>query len=370
MNEEEKIALFDAYLRNELTDEDRRNFEQLLSNNQDLRAEFDDYSALAKDIYHGEEYGEIKADLQEIHRKLYPASRGKSIFLRPRFYVPISIAASIALLFLIVNPWKMEDGKTAFEDTNEYVELTNEEEAESDEGADDEGSPGEEVEDSATIEYNVDSNYSKLDETLALSFKPPKGSCFMISNKGYFITSKHLVKKKKYAKIQQKDRNIAFYTEVIYRDSLLDFAILKCAEEKARDFKAVPFKFYRSQPSLGDDVFTLGYPKSDIVYTNGVVSSATGFRSDSMTYEISMPSNPGNSGAPLFTKKGDLVGMIIANNSKKQSVTYILKPVYIQERISSLKDTFNVDMSKNYSRRYSKTSDLINKYRPYIFEVH
>ena len=194
----------------------------------------------------------------------------------------------------------------------------------------------------------------------------------MIAENGYFLTSKHLVKNKNVFTIQHRETGKTFESKVVYRDSLLDFAVLKCHEDVATQFEAVPFQFYGDDLSLGDEVFTLGYPKSDIVYTKGDVSSETGFRSDSNYIEISMPSNPGFSGAPLFTYEGRLAGIITANNSKKQSVTYVLKHDYILDRIDILntRDSMGIDLRTNYSRSYSKTSSLIDKLRPYIFELH
>lgn len=376
MKEEEKIALFDAYLAKELNEADRLAFEDRLKSDVSFKDEFEAYLQFSQLIHDGKEYGEIKEDLVSIHENIFPDDNKKKAFvLRPSFLITVGIAASISLLILIANPFgSVENGDTAAEDVRDYQELTNVEGAE--EASEDEGSGMEE--EFETTEEDVDStgeedqttSVSKLDEDLTVIDKLPKGSCFLISKNGYFITSKHLVRKRRYVKLQQKDEKVAFYGEVIYRDSILDFALLKCSEKFAQNFKSVPFKFYRSDPKLGDDVFTLGYPKSDIVYTTGVVSSERGFKSDSMSFEISMPSNPGNSGAPLFTQKGDLIGMVIANNSKKQSVTYILKPDYIQERIKNLQSKHDIDMRSNYTKRFSKKSDLIAKYRNFIFEIH
>lgn len=368
MTEEEKIALFDAYLANELALEDRADFERMLETNEAFNDEFMAYSLFSSQIAEGGEYKNIRHKLEDIHGNLYGEKRQhKPLLLKPAFYIPLGIAAGIVLLITIVKPFSnVQNGDTAAHDV-EYHELENNESAveEISDGADDQHEENPFIREA----IDTDSLESHLDKMLPIVNSTPKGSCFMISNDGFFITSKHLVEDKRIVKIQQKDRGIAFNAEVVYRDSLLDFAILRCAKKQTDDFKAVPFKVYRKKPALGEDVFTLGYPKPDIVYTEGVVSSETGFRSDSVSFEVSMPANPGNSGAPLFTANGDLVGMVIANNSKKQSVTYILKPYYIQERLDSLRDSLQIDMSTNYTKRYSRLTDMIEKYRQFIFEI-
>jgi serine protease Do len=363
LTEEEKIALFDAYISSELSSTEKDDFEKLLAKNQDLKAEFQDYKEFAGEIHDGEQYGLLIEKLEKIHNESFSKIKSRPFILRPKFMIPVSIAACLILLVTIIKPFNTGQGDTANESSDDLQELNHEVTA---------------YEESADIGYEEDSTYNNyasdttpiLDMALRLTNKSPKGSCFQISKKGYFITAKHLVRKKRYVKLQQKDKEIAFNAEVIYRDSLLDFAILHCSELNAENLKSVPFRFFKSEPDLGDDVFTLGYPKADIVYTTGVVSSETGFHSDSMSFQISMPSNPGYSGAPLFTQKGDLLGMVIANHSKKQSVTYILKPGIINDRLIYLKEKHDIDLSSNYTKRFSRKSDMIKRYRTFVFEVH
>jgi serine protease Do len=37
---------------------------------------------------------------------------------------------------------------------------------------------------------------------------------------------------------------------------------------------------------MGERVFTLGYPRNDIVYGEGYLSARTGFNSDSLSYQV------------------------------------------------------------------------------------
>jgi serine protease Do len=359
MTEEEKIILFDAYLGNELADEAKADFLLLLDKNEDFKRDFDAYKTFAAHIKAGQEYGRIKGKLQAIHSE---TQKAKAPILRPRFYLPLIAAAVIAVLVIIV---PRQFGSMS-EDTAsaDYQELSTAEESKANDYST-EFEPLEDIgADSATI------CLTKLDQVLAYKKDNPKGTCFLISNQGYFITAKHLVYKKKYVKIQQGDLDKAFFTEVIYRDSLLDFAILKCSDANASDLKTPPYKLSKKAPGLGDDVFTLGYTKADIVFTKGSVSSANGYRSDSMTYEVSMPANKGNSGAPLYSNNGYLVGFVIANHSKKQAVTYVVKPSYIQSRIDNLQDSISIDMHKNYLKKYSKMSDRVKKFSPFVFELY
>lgn len=367
MSEEEKIALFDAYSRNELSLEDRAGFETLLDKNDQFQQDFDEYKKIATEIKDGEEYGLIKKTLKDIHADLN--SPKKSIFLQAKFYIPIISAAAVLVLLFTVFPFGggSGNGDTAQAENlaDDYSPTDNEEDAV-------EATEAFEEEDSANSEgasEEMGNSFDQLDEQCDYNESVPLGTCFQISENGYFITAKHLVYKKRYVIIQNKEQNLAFYTEVIYRDTLTDFAVLKCSDSIAHLLKPSPFKIRSTSPVLGDEVFTLGYPKADIVYTKGAVSSSKGYHSDSLTFELSMASNPGNSGAPLFSKTGNFMGFIIANNSKKQSVTYVVQPAYIYSRIKQLDERFDIDMSNNYSKNSQKTSYLIGKFTPFIFEL-
>ena len=68
--------------------------------------------------------------------------------------------------------------------------------------------------------------------------------------------------------------------------------------------------------TLGDSVYTLGFPSPDIFgeemkYTDGTISSKKGLDGLANFYQISVPIQPGNSGGPLFTKSGHAIGLIV-----------------------------------------------------------
>ena len=93
---------------------------------------------------------------------------------------------------------------------------------------------------------------------------------------------------------------------------------------------------------LGEDVFTLGFPiteimGSDIKYTNGSISSINGFKGDKKTYQISAPIQPGNSGGPLFNYDGELIGINVAILDKKiaSNVGYSIKSGVVVDFINS-----------------------------------
>ena len=305
--------------------------------------------------------------LTKIHQELYPSK--KIFILRPKVLILTGTAACLAIAVTIFNVFDKSNITGKVTPEIEYHELSGEHDDEiQPEDESDETEPKE----NDIIEKNLELTRELCDSVIVQVPDRPVGTCFMISKDGYFLTSKHLVKNKRIFIAQQRETGETFEVETVYRDSLLDFAILRCHPDVATLFNSVPFKFYNKDLELGEEVFTLGYPKSNIVYTKGDVSSETGYLSDSNFVEVSLPSNPGYSGAPLFTESGYLAGIITANNSKKQSVTYVLRHDYVFNKIEEIKiaDSLKIDLSKNYSRRYSQKSNLIKSLSPFVFELH
>lgn len=368
MSEEEKIALFESYLMGELSGDELEDFESRLDQSPAFKASFKSHKALVESIEDGVEYGNIRTQLEDIHQK--EVGKTKVINFKKPLILTLSIAASVAFILLIIDPFNHNSNQDSA--TAEYQELDNGE-SYAEEGSEDDVAT-ESVADTEnatdTIQYKDSANLNQ--DILEFIPRDPKGTAFLISENGYFLTSKHLVEKRHLVKLQQKDLGLTFKAKVIYTDSLMDFAVLQCNEEIAANFERIPFKFGKKNPRIGDEVFTLGYPKKEIAYTTGDVSSETGYKSDTLYYEISLPSNPGYSGAPLFSTSGYLAGIITANHSKKQSVTYVLRPDYILNCMDSLNLDLDpkIDMKRNYYKNYSQRSDRVDKYRPYVFEVH
>lgn len=369
MKSEENIALFDRYLMSEMDEVEKTAFEERLAHSASLKNEFEAYQSFGQTISEGAEYTAITDTLKDIHADIYPKKKSK--LLSPKFLIPIGIAASIALL-LFFNPFGKDEMTAANENyaplaNDDYGDYAIEEAAEATEAADEVNGNSEE---GYLDSEEMTQGFETLNDSLPLIQYTPRGTAFLISQDGYFLTSKHLVEGKGVIDIQHKELRYTFGTEVVYIDTLLDLAILKCSDDMAQNFAAVPYVFVNETPELGDDVFTLGYSKKDIVYAKGVVSSETGYQSDSIYQEISLPSNAGFSGAPLFNMEGKLVGIITARRSDKQAVTYSLKHNYISDCIENLSDSISIDMTGNYSKSYTRTRAYTRLYRNFIFEVH
>jgi hypothetical protein len=66
---------------------------------------------------------------------------------------------------------------------------------------------------------------------------------------------------------------------------------------------------------MGQDVFTIGYPMSDLLgnsprLSKGLLSSVNGLKDDPDFFQISAEIQPGNSGGPLLDKEGTVIGIV------------------------------------------------------------
>ena len=117
----------------------------------------------------------------------------------------------------------------------------------------------------------------------------------------------------------------------------MDLAILKIDDNDFKPFKTLPYGVRRTQPDLGEEFFTLGYPRDEIVYNMGYLSAKTGYKGDTSSCQLSLTANPGNSGGPVFNKNGEIVGIISTKQTQAEGVVFALKSNNIFKMIDSLK---------------------------------
>src|SRR5437764_704090 len=82
----------------------------------------------------------------------------------------------------------------------------------------------------------------------------------------------------------------------IYVNKNTDLAILKVIDTSFKKINSLPYYIPRTTSELGEQIFTLGYPKEEVVYGEGYISAKSGYSGDTTAYQISISVNPGNSG--------------------------------------------------------------------------
>jgi S1-C subfamily serine protease len=81
----------------------------------------------------------------------------------------------------------------------------------------------------------------------------------------------------------------------------------------------------------------LGYPREEIVYGEGYLSAKTGFNGDTLTCQISISANPGNSGGPVINKDGEIIGILSTRQTSAEGVVFAIKSKNIFRALDNLK---------------------------------
>ncbi len=128
---------------------------------------------------------------------------------------------------------------------------------------------------------------------------------------GYAITSNHVVASSETVTLYDVAGH-KLHATVAVRDTVNDLAILSVSDADSLP-PALPLS--RGPQRLGSNVFTLGYPRVDILgrtpkLTDGIISSVNGYRDDPGSYQTSVQIQPGNSGGPLLNMDGEVVGIV------------------------------------------------------------
>jgi hypothetical protein len=205
------------------------------------------------------------------------------------------------------------------------------------------------------IESLTEYNY-KFDEKLSAPEEPEEvitkidnpegwlgnGTGFFIDRLGYIATNFHVVDAAKEIEVEflrngLKEKHTA---SVIKADKNSDLAILKITSFDFLPLNTLPYNFKTEIVDIGTEVFSLGYPLAlslmgtDIKFTDGKISSKTGFQGSLLTYQISVPIQPGNSGGPLFDIDGNIIGLTSSGVNRSLNITenvnYAVKSIYLK----------------------------------------
>lgn len=163
------------------------------------------------------------------------------------------------------------------------------------------------------------------------------GSGFLIDPKGYIITNAHVLKGSGAVVVNSKGQE--FNATIANIDLEKDLAILKINDPDYEPLKSLPYSIRRANTDLGEQIFTLGYPRNDIVYGEGYLSARTGYNSDSLTYQVQISANPGNSGGPVFNNNGEVIGVLSTRQAQAEGVTFAVKSKNIYRMVDELSNS-------------------------------
>lgn len=182
------------------------------------------------------------------------------------------------------------------------------------------------------------------------------GSGILFSTNGYIITNHHVIENSTQfvVDVNSPEGRVSCKATLVLEDKENDLAILKIKDDRFKDLPDLRYSFKETGLlDVGGTVFTIGYPHAlsgmgrEAKFSDGKISSKTGFNGNINSFQTTIPVQPGNSGGPVFNETGQLVGVINATFKEADNVSYVIKLNYIKNLIELINE--KVDMPADNS---------------------
>ena len=365
MDEIKILEATERYLRGEMNADEKKYFEQLRETNPEVDQFVVGHSLFIQDLHHYSNVRELKHNLHEVHNQLLQdghieeealSSTSKVINLWKRYKRTITIAASIAgvTALSISGMTLLLAPKSNSRQVQELVNTVND------------------------IKRKQNQQDNKIN-TIVNATKLPSGkevtgtgSAFLIDGKGYLVTNAHVVRNAKGA-VVTNNKGSEFRASIVSVDATRDIAILKIEDGDFKPFSSLPYGIRKSTTDIAEPIFTLGYPDNKFVYGEGYLSSLTGFNGDTLSCQIAVAANPGNSGGPVFNRNGEVIGILSTREVKADGVVFAIQSKYILRAVTELKKSDSSHQSLKVASGSSvkglDKTQQVKKLQDYIYMV-
>ena len=356
------VETIEKFIQGEMNDAELVQFDETRKNNPEIDQMVVEYTIFLSQM---EKFGErknFKSTLNEIHTNLIDSGeieekqpKVKVITLIRRYSRDIAVAASIAGLTALgisaLIAYFTPKANTAY------------------------------VEQLSRKVNNLERKQNALTNQIISKERAPKiptdvnvksgGTSFMVDAKGYLITNAHVIGDYKNV-VVQNSKGQEFRAIIVHIDPVRDLAILKIDDADFKPLASLPYGFKKSGADLGEEIFTMGYPRDEIVYGEGYMSAKTGFNGDTLACQIAVAANPGNSGGPVINKNGEVVGILSTRQVQAEGVVFAVKSKNIYSAMEDLRhDTAyqNLKIVSNSTMKGLDRVQQIKKIQDYIFMV-
>lgn len=193
---------------------------------------------------------------------------------------------------------------------------------------------------------------------------------FLVDGSGYIVTNAHVVENAKNIIVENK-KGEQFYATPIYSNTTTDLAILKITDTSFKKVSGLPYTFPKGTSELAEPIYTLGYPREEVVYGEGYLSAKSGYYGDTTSYQISISANPGNSGGPVLDSDGEVIGVISSKETNADGVVFAIKSRSIYEALKEIRKTqdINIKLPSVNSLKDLDRVKQIKKLEEYVYKV-
>ena len=168
------------------------------------------------------------------------------------------------------------------------------------------------------------------------------GTGFVFSDPGIIVTCNHVVENPRCLYfLKFPDSNEFIPAKTLLRDEEHDLTLLGIENSNR-----TPLVVYEGQVKKGLEVLFSGYPLglAELTTHQGIISSISKDATGVATYLIDGTVNPGNSGCPLMSKEGMVIGVV--NAQKRESLEILDKVEKMNSGAISVQGVDLVDIYK------------------------
>ncbi len=370
----EDIKILEAverYISGQMGPDERVYFEQLRKSNPEIDQAVVEHTFFLQQMNRFDEVKKLKSTLTDTHIHLAekgliasPRLQGKArvVYLYNRYKRVSAIAASIAgitALTISALVWSVSPGKPAKQQEMELLKR-------------------ELKSDINRLQTQNDSLTKKIEDvktdvaisTDNIQYKTG-GSGFLLDTKGYLVTNAHIVEKAEHVAVQNREGKV-FTAKTVYLDRGRDIAILKITSKNFTAPGPLPYAVRKSNVDLAEPIYTLGFPRDEVVYGQGYIAAKTGYQGDSLALQITIAANQGNSGGPVLNSDGEIVGVLTGKQKTIEGAVFALQSKYIFNALSELqKDSAyqNIKIPTSNALKGKERKQQVKMLQDFVFMV-
>ncbi len=370
MKEELLMDAVERYLSKEMSTEELSYFEELRKNNADLDLAVVEQSHFLNSLGKYADQKRFKKSLHDIELKLklngtiesskvIPMQQSTIVTMFRKYKKTIAVAACIAGLVSIL----LSSVVNSIGTSDKNASLT-----------------------PLSVKLDEQDKKTKIlqDKVIALEAATPevartpiasnfRATGFMIdASTNYIVTNAHVTNQAKNQLIVENSKGEQYTAEVVYVNKNDDIAVIKIVDDRFKKLATVPYSIKNKNTPLGQQVFLLGFPKQEIVYTEGYVSASNGYDMDTSFCQLVTMANVGNSGSPVINQQGEVVGVISSRETNDASIVFATKSANIYRAIQEARknDTStNIKLNSVSKIKGLSRESQIAKVSDYVFMI-
>lgn len=373
MNENNNdIMILDAverYIRGEMNPDERLHFENLRKTNSEVDQLVVEHTLFLQQMNRFGEWQKFHSTLQDVHTdlaqqgKIYAdklKGKAKLVYFWNRSKRVTAIAASIAgitaltisaLIWSISPKSNVQQLQALSRDLREMKK---------------------EQQYQKSVVNNLQDQIAPVQAKPAPKVYKSGGTGFIIDGKGLLVTNAHVVKNAQNIAVQNRN-GVTYSAVLVYADAEKDLAILRIDDPNFKAMFPPPYAISKSSTDLAEPIYTLGYPRDEIVYGQGYLSAKTGYNGDTLSCQLSILANPGNSGGPVLNQSGEVVGILSTREAESVGVVFALQAKHIYKALNDMKAKDSsyqrVRLPSKSTISYLDRTLQVKKIEDYVFMV-